>query len=51
MILRLPHLEDHAVYVALYTGVKNSTFLKEQLLQGNSDFEYAFLDASSVNLH
>jgi EKC/KEOPS complex subunit CGI121/TPRKB len=47
-ILRLPHLEDHAVYVALFKDVTNAAFLRQQLIQGNTDFEYAFLDATSV---
>jgi EKC/KEOPS complex subunit CGI121/TPRKB len=39
---------DLAIYAALYTDVENARFLKEQLLAGNSDFEYAFIDASVV---
>ena len=37
-----------AVYIALYEDVKNVSFLQQQLLQGNPDFEYAFIDASVV---
>lgn len=39
-----------AVYVALYTDLQNAHFLREQLLAGNTDFEYAFIDASMVGL-
>ncbi|ETN46788.1 uncharacterized protein HMPREF1541_00977 [Cyphellophora europaea CBS 101466] len=37
-----------AVYVALYTELENAAFLRDQLLAGNTDFEYAFIDASMV---
>ena len=39
-----------ALFVALYTAVENASFLKDQLLAGNADFEYAFIDASMVRL-
>ena len=39
-----------AVYVALYTELENAAFLRDQLLAGNTDFEYAFIDASMVCL-
>ncbi|KPI42543.1 EKC/KEOPS complex subunit [Cyphellophora attinorum] len=45
----LPHVpEELAVYVAYYRNVSNAAFLREQLLAGNHDFEYAFIDASMV---
>lgn len=37
-----------ALYVALYRDVKNAAFLREQLLAGNTEFEYAFVDASMI---
>jgi EKC/KEOPS complex subunit CGI121/TPRKB len=37
-----------AVFIALYKDLENAQFLREQLLAGNSDFEYAFIDASMV---
>jgi EKC/KEOPS complex subunit CGI121/TPRKB len=47
--LRLAHLPPPlAVHVALFREVSNAAFLRQQLLDGNPDFEYAFLDASSV---
>lgn len=47
--LHLAHLPpDLAVHVALYTDVRNASFLRDQLLQGNPDFEYALVDASVV---
>jgi EKC/KEOPS complex subunit CGI121/TPRKB len=48
-VLRIPHLEGHLVYAALFKDVSNTTFLRQQLIEGNAEFEYAFLDASSVN--
>ncbi|CAO1605510.1 hypothetical protein XANCAGTX0491_009027 [Xanthoria calcicola] len=47
--LKLEHLpEDFAVHIALYENVKNAAFLQQQLLQGNTAFEYAFIDASVI---
>jgi EKC/KEOPS complex subunit CGI121/TPRKB len=37
-----------ALHVAFYRDVKNAPFLKQQLLDGNVDFEYAFIDASMI---
>ena len=46
----LAHLPpDMAVYVALYSGLENAQYLRQQLLDGNADFEYTFLDASTVS--
>lgn len=44
--ITLPHLPNTPIQVCLFNDVQNSTFLRQQLLQGNSNFEYAFLDAS-----
>ncbi|KAK3341997.1 kinase binding protein CGI-121-domain-containing protein [Lasiosphaeria hispida] len=38
----------HRVHVALFRDVSNADFLQSQLLARNADFEYAFIDASSV---
>ena len=47
--VNLAHMPpEMALFVALYRDVENAPFLKEQLLAGNSDFEYAFIDASMV---
>lgn len=47
--LEIPHLpETLSVYVALYRNVQNAAFLKQQLLSGNKEYEYAFIDASMV---
>lgn len=47
--LLLPHLPDsHTLHIALYTNLQNAEFLHTQLLQGNTSFEYAFLDASVI---
>ncbi|KAK0961418.1 hypothetical protein LTR91_019927 [Friedmanniomyces endolithicus] len=42
----LPHLPDHHLHVCLFVKVHNAQFLRQQLLDGNVDFEYAFLDAA-----
>lgn len=48
--IELPHLEGYPVHVSLFKDVKNAAFLRQQLLDGNSDFEYAFLDATTVHI-
>lgn len=49
--ITLPHIKDHPLYVALFKDVKNAPFLRQQLLEGNTDYEYAFLDAAVVGLY
>ena len=47
--ISLVHMPSElAVYAAFYRDLQNAKFLREQLLAGNSDFEYAFIDASMV---
>ncbi len=47
----LAHLPpDLLVYVALYQDLKNAPFLRQQLLDGNSEYEYALIDASVVSI-
>lgn len=49
--LHLSHLPlSYTVFVAVYRDLRNAAYLKEQLLVGNSAFEYAFIDASLVRL-
>lgn len=44
----LPHLEHHPLHLVLFRDIQNAAFLRQQLLQGNTDFQYAFLDASVI---
>ena len=44
----LPHLPEHPLRVCLFKDVKNASFLRKQLLEGNTEFEYAFLDATAL---
>jgi len=46
--LTLPHLPDYPLFIGLFEDVQNTSFLRKQLLEGNTDFEYAFLDVSMV---
>ncbi len=47
--LHLSHLSpDLPIYISLFKDVKNAAFLRSQLLSGNTDFEYTFVDASVV---
>ncbi|KAL9025760.1 MAG: hypothetical protein Q9196_005474 [Gyalolechia fulgens] len=47
--LKIAHLpDDLLIHIALYDDVKNAAFLQQQLLDGNTAFEYAFLDASVI---
>lgn len=49
--ITLPHLPSHPVHAFLFEDVQNCAFLRQQLLEGNADFEYAFLDAATVRTH
>ncbi|KAG4431653.1 hypothetical protein IFR05_012856, partial [Cadophora sp. M221] len=47
--LHLQHLPpNHELHIALYHNVTNASFLHQQLLAGNTDFEYALVDASVI---
>ncbi|KAI1772116.1 hypothetical protein F4818DRAFT_427747 [Hypoxylon cercidicola] len=47
--IQLEHVPStHTVHVAVFKDVTNSEFLHQQLLSRNTEFEYAFIDASSV---
>lgn len=41
-----PNLEVH---VALFRDLKNAFHLRQQLLNGNTEFEYALIDANAVS--
>ncbi|TQV94055.1 hypothetical protein V2A60_002877 [Cordyceps javanica] len=48
-VVKLEHLPDnYHIHIALFRDVKNAAFLHEQLLARNTDFEYAFVDASVI---
>lgn len=53
MALETVHLEHlpagYTVHIALYRDIKNAAFLHQQLLAGNTSFEYALIDASIVS--
>lgn len=47
--LKLEHLPPTCqIYAAFFRDVSNCEFLHAQLLSRNSEFEYAFIDASSI---
>ncbi|KIW09543.1 uncharacterized protein PV09_00416 [Verruconis gallopava] len=46
--LQLPHLPDFLIYALLFKDVKNAAHLRQQLVAGNTEFEYAFLDATKI---
>ncbi|KAK2810826.1 hypothetical protein FQN50_002649 [Emmonsiellopsis sp. PD_5] len=47
--IQLAHVPPtQPVHVALYRDLQNAQFLREQLLAGNTEFEYAFIDASTI---
>lgn len=46
----LMHLPSSlAVHIALFRDLKNALYLRQQLLDGNTDFEYALIDANVVS--
>ena len=44
----LPHFSSYPIYISLFKDVENASFLRQQLLEANAEFEYAFLDATMV---
>lgn len=47
--INLPHLPPNLfIHAALYRNIQNAAFLRQQLIAGNADFEYALIDASMV---
>jgi EKC/KEOPS complex subunit CGI121/TPRKB len=48
--VQIEHLpSSHQIHIALYRNITNAAFLHQQLLVGNSAFEYALIDASVVS--
>lgn len=47
-IISLPFIPDYQLHIGLFADLQNAPFLRQQLLSGNSDFEYAFIDATSI---
>ncbi|KAI0377534.1 hypothetical protein F5Y04DRAFT_264077 [Hypomontagnella monticulosa] len=47
--IQLEHVPlTHTVHIGVFKDVTNSEFLHQQLLSRNAEYEYAFIDASSV---
>jgi EKC/KEOPS complex subunit CGI121/TPRKB len=47
--VQLEHLpSDHCIHLALFKNVANADFLQSCLIARDPEFEYAFIDASSV---
>ncbi|KAH9894697.1 protein CGI121 [Xylariomycetidae sp. FL2044] len=47
--IQLEHIPPtHSIQAAVFRDVENAEFLQQQLLSRNADFEYAFIDASSI---
>ncbi|KAK7549460.1 kinase binding protein CGI-121-domain-containing protein [Phyllosticta citricarpa] len=46
--LKLAHLPNVAVHAALFDSVANAADLRRHLLDGNPDYEYAFLDVTTI---
>jgi hypothetical protein len=48
--VQLEHVPaTHTVFASFFRNVDNAGFLQSQLLARNGEFEYAFIDASSVS--
>lgn len=47
-VVVLPFLPDYQLHIGLFKDVQNAPHLRQQLLAGNADFEYAFIDATSI---
>ncbi|KAL2371680.1 hypothetical protein RJ035_005433 [Blastomyces gilchristii] len=47
--IQLFHVPSNCpVHIALYRDLENASFLREQLFSGNTEFEYAFIDAATI---
>ncbi|KAF2494026.1 CGI-121-domain-containing protein [Lophium mytilinum] len=46
--LYLPHYPSYPIYISLFKNVSNAKFLRQQLLEANAAFEYAFLDGTMI---
>ncbi|KAF2967939.1 hypothetical protein GQX73_g5621 [Xylaria multiplex] len=47
--IKLEHVpESYSVHVAVFRDVENATYLHQQLLARNADFEYALIDAGVI---
>lgn len=47
--VQIAHMPPGLVlHIGLYRDLSNAGFLRDQLLAGNAEFEYAFIDASMV---
>lgn len=44
----LPHIPGSGIVIGLFRDVSNAGFLRQQLLDGNAEFEYAFLDTALI---
>jgi hypothetical protein len=48
--VEIEHLPaEHTIHIALFKDVENAALLHQQLLAGNTDFEYGLIDASVVS--
>ena len=47
--IQIAHIPDNLpLYIACFKDVKNASFLKQQLLAGNQEYNYSFIDASTI---
>ena len=46
--LTLPHYPSHLIHIALFRNVSNAAHLRSQLLSANPDYDYAFLDPTTI---
>lgn len=48
IITRFPQYPAYTILITLFENVLNSKDIRSQLLAGNSEYEYAFIDPSTV---
>jgi len=47
--IQIAHIpDDLPLYIACFKDVKNASFLKQQLLAGNQEYNYSFIDAATI---
>lgn len=45
---KFPQFPDYSILISLFENVKNARFIRSQLLNGNQEYEYAFVNPSTV---
>lgn len=48
IVITVPQFPEQRVLITLFTNVKNSASIKNELIKGNSKYDYSFINASLI---